>query len=236
VSTTPAAGLGGGDGRQVSLDPRTRLVLLLLAVAALAFTRSLWLLAAVVAILCVAALAAGLEATLRAAGRLTIVMAVLIFVLTAYGAGLDAGLAAVLRLLAIVASAVLALGTTSPTELGDALVAGGLPYPAAFVIMAAVQFVPVIGRRAAAVRDAQRARGIPLDTGVAGIRHATALALPVLYQSFKLAEELAEALESRGFSRRGRTYRRAYRLQMPDWLVLGGAAVATAIYVRLGGL
>jgi energy-coupling factor transporter transmembrane protein EcfT len=58
----------------------------------------------------------------------------------------------------------------------------------------------------------------------------------VLYQSFKLADELAEALESRGFSRRGRTFRRKYRLARVDWIALALAAALTLAYVRLGGI
>jgi energy-coupling factor transport system permease protein len=111
-----------------------------------------------------------------------------------------------------------------------------MPYPAAFVLMAAMQFVPVIARRASAVRDAQLARGIRLDAGLSSLRHYPVLALPVLYQSFKLADDLAEALESRGFARPGRTFRTKYKLGRIDWAVLTVATAATVTYVAWGGL
>jgi energy-coupling factor transport system permease protein len=133
-------------------------------------------------------------------------------------------------------AAILVFGSTPPESLGNALVSGGMPYPAAFVLMAAMQFVPVIARRAAAVRDAQLARGIRLDAGLASLRYYHVLALPVLYQSFKLADDLAEALESRGFARPGRTFRRTYRLGRADWLLLLVASAATVAYAVWGGL
>jgi energy-coupling factor transport system permease protein len=219
----------------MSLDPRTRLLLLLLAVLALAVTSNVLLLAVVLSVLVLAGMLAGEEAALRRALRLVLFMAVLVFVLSVYGAGLQAALAAVLRLAAIVTASVLTFAGTSPVDLGNALVSGGVPYPAAFVLMAALQFVPVIARRAAAVYDAQRARGIPLDSGLSGLRHSPALVLPVLYQSFKLADDLAEAMESRGFSRANRTFRSAYRLQPADWIALAATTVATVLYVRAGG-
>jgi energy-coupling factor transport system permease protein len=46
-----------------------------------------------------------------------------------------------------------------------------------------------------------------------------------------LADELAEAMEARGFGRPGRTFWRDYRLRAIDWLVLAGAGVALALII-----
>jgi energy-coupling factor transport system permease protein len=114
--------------------------------------------------------------------------------------------------------------TTAPEDLANSLVAAGLPFAAAFVFSAAMQFVPVIGRKARRVVEAQRSRGIPLEPGRAALRHWPAFLAPLLIQAFTLADELAEAMEARGFSRPGRTFYRDYRLGPVDWMALTGAA------------
>lgn len=216
--------------RQSRLDPRTHVGLLLLAVVALAATPSTGRLAvALAAVLGVAGLAGALPAVARAL-RLGLPGAALVLVLSA-PAGWDAALASVLRLTTIVAAAALVFRAVPPEDLGNALVAGGLPYQAAFVVMTAAHFVPVILRRAQSVRDAARARGIALDAGWRSARHLPTLVLPVFYQSFRLADDLAEALETRGFRRKGRTFHRRYQLGPADWALLAGGAALTAAYL-----
>lgn len=206
-----------------------------MAIAAIAATDNTLLLAAGLGLALLVGRLAKRTALLCQAMRASSVVAMAVFVLSFAGAGREAALEAVLRLLAIVAWSVIVLASMTANELGGALVAGGLPFPAAFVVTAALQFVPVIARRASAVRDAQRARGIPIDTPLGSLRHGPALLVPLLYQAFKLADELAEALEMRGLSRPGRTQVRSYRLTRLDWLLLALCGTATAWYVAVSG-
>jgi energy-coupling factor transport system permease protein len=119
---------------------------------------------------------------------------------------LPTALTAGLRLLALGTVFFLFFQTTPPTGLSNALVKMGLPYAFSFVLTVSMEFIPVLTRRAANIRDAQRARGIPLQGGLRTLRHLPALLGPLLIQSFKLADEMAEALEARGFgSNRRRT-------------------------------
>ncbi len=216
--------------RRTRLDPRTHLGLLLAAVVALAATTEVSRLAAgLAAVLIAAGLGGALPAVARAL-RLAMPAAVLVFVLGG-SAGWDTALAAVLRLMAIVAVAALVFRAVPPEDLGNALVAGGVPYQAAFVVITAAHFVPVILRRAQSVRDAARARGIALDAGWRSARHVPTLVLPVFYQSFRLADDLAEALETRGFRRPGRTFERRYRLGAVDWALLAAGTALAAAYV-----
>lgn len=78
-------------------------------------------------------------------------------------------------------------------------------------------------RRPAVARHSARTR-------LAALRHYPALLTPLLIQSFQLADDLAEALEARGFGRAGRTFWRDYRLRRRDWMVL---ATASAVCVGL---
>ncbi len=80
--------------------------------------------------------------------------------------------------------------------------------------------------------DAQRARGIPLEPGWAALRHYPAFFGPILIQSFQMAEELAEAMEARGFGRPGRTFLIEYRMVARDWLALAAAGALLLVYLK----
>ena len=149
------------------------------------------------------------------------------FVIAWVAVDLMTGMVAGLRLLALGTVFFLFFQSTSPEALSNALVKMGIPYPFAFVLTASMQFIPVLVRRAANIRDAQRARGIPLDGGLRIVQHLPALAGPLLIQAFKLADELAEAMEARGFGAPGRSFRHEPHFGWVDWLVVA---------VSIGGL
>ena len=115
--------------------------------------------------------------------------------------------------------------TTTPEDLGNALVKSGMPYYIAFIFSASLQFVPILTRKAKNIFDTQRVRGIPLDSKWSALRHYPAFLGPLLIQSFRLAEELAEAMEVRGFSRTHRTFLKEYRMCLIDWIVLSLGAL-----------
>ena len=157
--------------------------------------------------------------------------AVLTFFIIAWVAfDLMTGLCSGLRLLNIGTVFFLFFQTTSPEDLSNALIKTGIPYSFAFVLTASMQFIPVLARRAASIRDAQRARGIPLDGPFELIRHLPALAGPLLIQAFKLADELAEAMEARGFGSPGRRFRHEPHFRWMDWMVAGISSVTLGIF------
>ncbi len=140
------------------------------------------------------------------------------------------GIVAGLRLLALGTIFFLFFQTTSPEALSNALIKMGVPQAFTFVLTASMQFIPVLFRRSASIRDAQRSRGIPLDRRLGAIRHVPALAGPLLIQAFKLADELAEAMEARGFGSPGRRFRQEPRFRWFDWLIVGISIVGVAIF------
>ena len=146
------------------------------------------------------------------------------------------GIVAGLRLLTLGTVFFLFFQTTSPAALSNSLIKMGIPYSFAFVLSASMQFVPVLVRRVASIRDAQRSRGIPLDRGFGVIRHLPALAGPLLIQAFKLADELAEAMEARGFGVPGRRFRHEPHFRGSDWFVVGFSIISLGIlfWVRYG--
>jgi len=135
-----------------------------------------------------------------------------------------------LRLLAIGTAFFLFFQTTSPEALSNALLKMGIPYAFAFVLSASMQFVPVLVRRLGNILDAQRARGIPIEGGLNLLTHLPALAGPLLIQAFKFADELAEAMEARGFGIPGRRFRHEPRFRWMDWMVvvISAAVLVTA--------
>jgi energy-coupling factor transport system permease protein len=56
---------------------------------------------------------------------------------------------------------------------------------------------------------------------------------PLLIQAFQLGDDLAAAMESRGFGRPGRTFRRDYRMRAVDWAVLTVATIAVGLVIML---
>jgi energy-coupling factor transport system permease protein len=143
------------------------------------------------------------------------------FVIAWLAFDLVTGIVACLRLLTLSTVFFLFFQTTSPEILSNGLIKIGVPYSFAFVLSASMQFVHILVSRAGNIRDAQRSRGIPLDRGIGWLRHFPAIAGPLLIQAFKLADELAEAMEARGFGAPGRRFRHDLCFRWVDWFVAG---------------
>lgn len=143
------------------------------------------------------------------------------------------GIVSGLRLLAIGTVFFLFFQTTPPDMLSNGLLKMGLPYPFTFVLSASMQFVPVLIRRARNIRDAQRARGIPIEGGPRTLLHLPALAGPLLIQAFKFADELAEAMEARGFGISGRRFRYEPRFRWMDWMAIAVSFIALTLALSI---
>jgi len=163
--------------------------------------------------------------------RLIVPMALFFGVVMWWSEGEAAAAIASLKLLTLTSVFFAFFSATTPEDLGNALVKAGMPYAIAFVMSTSLQFVPILGRKSKNVLDAQRARGITLEPGWSAIKRYPAFLAPLLIQSFQLAEELAEAMEARGFGRSGRTFLKDYRLRHLDWVVQVGALLALVAYL-----
>jgi energy-coupling factor transport system permease protein len=157
--------------------------------------------------------------------RLVVPMSLFFGAVTWWSANADAGAIAALKLLTLTTVFFSFFACTAPEDLANSLVKTGVPFTVAFVLSAGLNFVPVIGRKARDVLDAQRARGIPLEPGWRALRHYPAFLGPLLIQAFQLAEELAEAMETRGFGCSGRTFLKTYQLRFHDWLMISAGFI-----------
>ncbi len=125
--------------------------------------------------------------------------------------GLTFGIISAGRVLVAFLASVLFLFTTLADDLLESLITRGASYRISFVVLSAVQLVPRMGSRAAAILEAQQARGLSLQGSLLRrIRALVPLITPVLLGSLVDARERTFALEARGFAARpGRT---AYRV------------------------
>lgn len=214
------------------LDPRTKLALAASCAAILMLTARWELLLAGLILGVLLTLALGLLRPWLRTLRMTLAMIAIVFVISFFNFGPMTALTTCLRLLAIVTGFFVFFQTTAPEDLASVLVKMGLPYAFAFILTTAMQFVPVIQRRLAEVRDAQRARGIRLEWDLASLPNYPALLVPLLVSSFQLADRLAEAMESRGFGSPHRTFAIPYRLRWRDYglLLLAAAGLVAAGY------
>lgn len=118
-----------------------------------------------------------------------------------------------------------------PQELGDSLRQMGIPYEFSFILTSSLRYVPLITGKIRSITDAQRSRGIDLRLRLRNIPHFMALFMPLLVQAFILAEQLAMAMETRGFASKKRTCRRIYRISMPEYGIMAFSLVFLIIYV-----
>ena len=151
------------------------------------------------------------------------------------------GLGMALRLETFLAAGFLFLGTTTIEEFAYALAGLGLPYRVGFVLTLAFRLVPVFLDAALTVRDAQRCRGLDFTHGPLRERIAryVPVIVPVFIGGLRRADQMAFALEVRGFSSgRVRTSLPRPGLGAADGLLIVGAAavMAATIVLRVAGI
>jgi energy-coupling factor transport system permease protein len=245
-------------GAYQSLSPTTKLVIAF-AEAAIAFGIRGWTgPLAVLVVLAVTAVAAGITRRMLpfALATIPLVISILLVNTLLYpGAtdvivrvgpldptwsGLTAALQATLRVIAFALSAAI-LGLTTPTDdlLAD-LERRGLGRRGSFVIGSAIRMVPRMSERAGEITDSQRARGMDTEGGVRRrIRGIVPLAGPMVFGALTEVEEQTMALEARAFSAPGR---RTMLRRLPDsaaqrvlrWVLFLGAVAA--IVAEIAGL
>jgi len=118
--------------------------------------------------------------------------------------GLAFALASSGRILLVIGSFLWFVFTTRPDTLMMALVQRGFPASLAYIVVSTIQIVPVFQGRAAAILDAQQARGLETGGGlVQRLRAVTPLVIPLVLSSLIDVEERALAIEARAFNHPG---------------------------------
>jgi energy-coupling factor transporter ATP-binding protein EcfA2 len=238
LSSPPASlveqeGWGGINERSQSFDPRALLIVYLLGCGLILLaTHPVELLPLLAIPLLGITLGRHGDAWWRVV-RLLGPTLLLFAVIVGFGSGLEAGIGAVLRLLTLVTASVWFFALTPPEELGEALLASRLSPQAVFLLEGTLRFAPTMATLAREVREAQESRGIRLD-GLYLFRNGLALLGPLLTSVMRFADDLAEALEARGFGSPTRTPLQDYRFRVQDWaLTLGAVTVAVIVVATL---
>jgi energy-coupling factor transport system permease protein len=215
-------------------DPRTKLFLGIMGIAAVLLTRSTLPLAVEAVLLWGGLLALKTGRPLVRALRLILPLVGLVFVIALVSFTWEAALILALRLFNLFTFSFVFFQGLDPEELGDGLRKMGLPYEFSFILITSMRYVPLIGRRIRLIADAQRSRGIDLRPRLRNVPRFMALLMPLLVQAFILAEQLAMAMESRGFARSGRSFRREYRIPLSEYGVMALGLCVLAAFVVWG--
>ena len=154
----------------------------------------------------------------------------LVFVIAFFSFNLQVALLLVIRLFNLLSVSFVFFRTVSPEEIGATLNKIGVPYAFAFILTTAMRYVPLIRLKIRHIIDAQSSRGIDLRPRLRNVGNFMALLMPLLAQSFLLSDELALAMESRGFGRKGRSTRRQYDLTFWDYFLLVGALLVLILF------
>ena len=159
--------------------------------------------------------------------------------LTITSGGLSSAACFSLRLLLFVAVAFLITLTNSPSELAEAfgrtlspLAKLGLPVgELSMILFIAIRFIPILHEEFVVIRNAQRIRGVDFSgPWLSRLRRTSAIIVPVFMAAISRADDLALAIEARGYD--GRQSRTAYskaRFGAPEWLF--ASVVSTGIVI-----
>ncbi len=230
------------------LDPRTKLLVVVIFIAAI-FTASGWLSYAVVvaAAVCATAVARIRPKTLLKGLKPVLFIIVFTAILNLFYAGgepifklwifsvswegIEAAVRMMLRIVLLISSTLLMTYTTSPIAITDGLERllnplKKLRFPVhelSMMMSIALRFIPTLVEETDKIMSAQKARGADFETGniFQKAKALLPLLVPLFVSAFRRADELAVAMESRCYhGGEGRTRMKQLHMAGRDWLVL----------------
>ncbi|MFH1954511.1 MAG: energy-coupling factor transporter transmembrane component T [Pseudomonadota bacterium] len=153
--------------------------------------------------------------------------------------GLHRGAMITWQFMLLILSASILTMTTTPTELVSGIerllrplkILGVPSHDVAIMISIALRFVPTFLEEIDRIKEAQMARGANFKTGPLARRAKATLSLlmPLVLCSLRRADELATAMEARGYRRGPRTYMKELSMTRADY-------VAVLVIILLSGL
>lgn len=141
------------------------------------------------------------------------------------------GLGMALKLEIFLGSGILFLSTTRIEDFAYALTRLGMPYTVGFTMTMAFRLVPVFVDAATTVVQAQRSRGLDFERGSLWqrVRRYVPVMVPVFMGALRRADQMAMALDGRGFQRA------AVRTALDVHPVRVGDVVGIVVLVALTG-
>ena len=256
-----------GDTIVHRLDPRTKLILVIVFIAAL-FTAVDWFsygLMFLVTAVCISLSKIRLRTLTKGLKPLIFIIVltgvlnlfyttggrVLIdwWIFTVTTEGVKRAFLMIARIMMLIMGTFLLTYTTSPIALTDGLeiLLGPLKklrvpvHEMSMMMSMALRFIPTLIEETDKIMSAQKARGADFETGKLTERAKALLPLlvPLFVSSFRRADELAVAMESRCYhGGEGRTRMKQLHMQGRDWaaLALGALVLAATIVMNVYGL
>ncbi|MBZ4204392.1 energy-coupling factor transporter transmembrane component T family protein [Mycoplasma tauri] len=148
-----------------------------------------------------------------------------------------------LRVYILIIVTTLMVATTQPTLLSRALEDLFLPFKLLFIpthvivmiIYIALRFIPTLLEEAKRITKAQASRGVDYKNGKFKdkVKSFTTLIIPLFVSAFSKAEDLSNAMETRGYDPYAK--RTKYRIIIPTWrdLILFILTIFVVVYVAL---
>lgn len=223
-------------------DPRAKLLLLSLTVLLLLVFQNLWVMMGAWLLLLVAHWSAGvprdrIRFIFKALLPVTILMPLIwvifypagevifdFWFIEIHGESLAEGLTVALRIQAMTLAIFALLFTTDTDTLMQGLVKLKMPYSWGLMLSLALRFVPNFANSYSSIQQAQQARGLEYEStkGLKRVREMMPVLVPMIIGSFRSSEQMAIALEARGFGAPGvrRTYLNEIHMQALDWALV----------------
>ena len=256
-----------GDTVVHKLDPRTKLILVIVFIVAL-FLAVDWISYAVMFVItgfCVWLSKVKLKSILRGLKPLIFIIVLtgilnlfytkegkVLFdwwIFTVTTGGIKRAFLMVVRIMLLITGTLLLTYTTSPLALTDGLEMLLNPlkkikvpvHEMSMMMSMALRFIPTLIEETDKIMSAQKARGADFSTGKLTERAKALLPLlvPLFVSSFRRADELAVAMESRCYhGGEGRTRMKQLHMHRRDWLalLLGALVLAATIVMNVYGL
>jgi energy-coupling factor transport system permease protein len=149
-------------------------------------------------------------------------------------------LARTMLMVLMISTGMILISTTRNEELVLGMIGMGMPYRVGFAISTSLRLVPTIAASTVTITQAQRSRGLDLESGniIERLRKFLPLLVPVFISTIRSTNIFAMALESKGFgAREKRNFYMKLQMRTADYAVLAFAFVfvAVSIYFRLMG-
>ncbi|QNL43365.1 energy-coupling factor transporter transmembrane protein EcfT [Oscillibacter hominis] len=251
-----------GDTIAHRLDPRTKLILVVLYIVGLFCAKNVLTYAMMMAalFLCVKVSKVGARALLRGLKPVLLIIAFTavlnlfftsgdtlvqwwIFRITKQG--LQMAVFMVLRITMLIMGTFLLTYTTSPITLTDGLESLMNPlkklrvpvHELSMMMSIALRFIPTLIEETDKIMSAQKARGADFESGnlLQRAKAMIPLLVPLFISAFRRADELAVAMECRCYhGGEGRTKLHVLHYKAADYLVIMGGLVLTTAVIMLG--
>jgi energy-coupling factor transport system permease protein len=249
-----------GDTVIHRLDPRTKLILTIVYIAALFIAKSYISYAVMIAVLATCLLISTIKLKTILKGIKPIIIIIIItgilnlfftkgtplvtiWKITITQEGVRTAVFMILRLIMLITGTFLLTYTTSPIDLTDGLESLFSPlkkvkvpiHELAMMMSIALRFIPTLIEETDKIMSAQKARGADFETGnlIQKAKAMLPLLVPLFISAFRRADELAIAMESRCYhGGKGRTRMKQLKMALRDYMsLLSGAVVLAGVIV-----